>query len=342
MNRLERLQAQGIRRKRRGPKRFDYVTAKGKKLGAAEAERINKLAIPPAWTDVFIAPSPRADLQAVGRDVAGRWQYRYHPSFTDRQAMKKYRRLLKFAGALPRMRRVVDAHMRQRGLGHDRVMAGLLKILATVFVRVGSSRYAALHGSFGLATLRRKHVTVRGDTIIFDYPGKSGQHQHREMKDRRVAKLVRECLATPGHEVFKYITDDGVIVDVKRHGINAYIKSVMGADYSAKDFRTWAGTLICACALAKVGFDPDESQTARKKKVNAAIKETASHLGNTPTVCRASYVNPSVLSSFDKGEVLERFFEDVGEMHAHNKPTLAQPEKALVTMLEDTVEAAKV
>jgi DNA topoisomerase-1 len=347
MTALEKLQQTGIRRVRAG-KGFIFRTARGKPVPASELPRIRKLAIPPAWTEVHVAPSATAKLQAMGKDKAGRWQYRYHPRFRERQEQRKFQKLVDFADALPRMRRRVARDIRVQGLGRDRVMACAIRVLSTCFMRPGSDEYARRHRHYGLTTLRDRHATVKGDLVTFDYPGKSGQRQHRAIRDRSVARIVRQMKELPGKELFKFLADDGAVVDVRREHLNDYIKSVMGPDFTAKDFRTWAGTLICACALARLAEDePQVLQAAAKKKnelrkkVVEAVKETATELGNTPAVSRNSYIEPSVLSSFEKGEVLEKYFEKVEELVEHDKPALAEPEKALKELLEASVEPAR-
>jgi DNA topoisomerase-1 len=354
MTALERLRETGIRRVRAG-KGFTYRTSRDRPVAAEQLPRIRKLAIPPAWTDVFVAPSPSAKLQAIGRDGAGRWQYRYHPRFRARQDRQKFRKLIDFADALPRMRRRVAHDIRSRGLGQDKVMACAIRVLSTCFMRPGSDEYARRHRHYGLTTIRRQHVTVKGDLVTFDYPGKSGQRQHAEIRDRSVARIIRRMMELPGRELFKFLADDGAVVDVKREHLNEYIKGVMGPDFTAKDFRTWAGTLICACALARVAENDPQliadasmrrrkrvrpSKSAVRKKVVEAVKETAAELGNTPAVARNSYIEPSVLSSFEKGEVVEKYFETVEELVEHEKPTLAEPEKALKELLEGGAEPA--
>jgi DNA topoisomerase-1 len=339
MRHIERLRQEGIRRLGSPQSGFRYKHANGKPVSARERERIEALKLPPAWKDVLICPSATSKLQAMGKDSAGRWQYRYHDSFVKRREAEKYQRIVDFARALPKLRRRVAADLRQPGLGRDKVMACLLRILGTCFIRPGSQQYADENQSFGLATLRAKHVKVMGDTIIFDFPGKSGKQQHRELRDRQVAHVVRECLKLPGRDVFKFVLDDGFVVDVRRRHINEYIQEVMGARYSAKDFRTWGGTLICACALARakerVRHEAAKAgKKGAKKTMVAAVKEVAEHLGNTPAVARDSYIYPSVLAMFEQGRVVERYFESVDELVQHEKPALHCAEKALLEMLE--------
>jgi DNA topoisomerase I len=334
MTQLEELRQRGIRRLGSPKTGFRYRTAEGKSVPKREAERIAALKIPPAWTDVAINPSSRARLQAIGKDKAGRWQYRYHADFRREREQHKFERILDFAEALPDMRKTIDRDLSRRGVGCEKVMAAMLRILSTCFVRPGSAVYADENGSYGLATLRAKHVKVKGDTVLFDFPGKSGKQQHRELTDRRVARLVRHLLQLPGVEVFKYVDADGQVVDVRRRHINDYIKKVMGEHFTAKDFRTWAGTLICACALAKAGFSAEDTERLRKQKVVAAVKETAEHLGNTPAICRASYIYPSVLSQFERGRVVDRYFHTLEELVEHTKPQFHASEKALLRLLK--------
>ncbi len=304
MTRIERLQRTGIRRLGSPRRGFRYVTADGGKPSKADLERIERLVLPPAWKDVAISASPSAGLQAVGRDAAGRWQYRYSPEHERRREGRKGRRLAAFAAALPKMRAAIERDLRRSELDREKVMACILRILSTCFLRPGSRIYAAENGSYGIATLRNHHVTVSGDVIRYDFPGKSGKRQQIEFRDRRTARIIRQLKRVPGRELFKYRDPEGNVVDVKRRHINQYIKEVMGQRFTAKDFRTWAGTLLCACALARAGAEPRESRAARKKKLVAAIRNTAEILGNTPAVCRKSYISPSVLSSFERGRTI--------------------------------------
>ena len=334
----ERLESIGLRRLGSKERGFRYVRPDGRPATASDVFRIRMLKIPPAWSDVRIHPSPRASVQAMGKDKAGRWQYLYHHAREDRREREKFDRLVHFAEALPAMRRAVARDLARPGIPREKVLACILRILSTCFLRPGSQVYAEENGSYGIATLRQKHVKVRGDRVEFDFPGKWGKHQHRELKDRRVAGIVRELVKGPG-EVFKWRDEDGRWVDVRRRHINQYIKEVMGERFSAKDFRTWAGTLICACALARAGFDASESRAARKRKVVAAIRETAEHLGNTPAICRSSYVYPAVLSGFERGRVIERYFEHVEELVEHRAAGLHPSEKALLKLIESKARA---
>jgi DNA topoisomerase-1 len=272
---------------------------------ARELDRIHSLGIPPAWTDVAVARNAQSKLQAIGRDAKGRWQYRYSRLAVREREERKYEKLMAFGKAMPRLRATVEHGLRLHGLPRERVMACILHILSTSFMRSGSEIYAKENGSFGISTLLKKHVTVRGDVVRFAYRGKSGKDQERELHDRRVARVVRELMKLKGRELFQFVDDDGQVVNITRQMINDAIKESMGENFSAKDFRTWAGTMIAACALARLHGEAVPGVTDRKKLQVAAIKETAAQLGNTPAVCKSSYIWHSVLRSFQQGEVID-------------------------------------
>ena len=334
MTSLQQLQQTGIKRLGSSARGFRYKHADGKRVNAADRERIESLKIPPAWTEVAINTRAGAALQVVGKDAAGRWQYLYHENHTRRQDTKKFQRIIAFAEALPKMRTAVAAHLRQPDLGRERVMASILRILSACFIRPGSQVYASENGSYGISTLRPKHVKVKGDVVEFDFPGKSGVRQVRQIKDRQVAKVVKGLLKEPAREVFKYQNGNGEFVDVKRRHITEYIREVMGEKFSAKDFRTWAGTLVCACALARAGTEMVEKKTARKRKVVAAIKETAEALGNTPAVCRSSYICPEIINSFETGKMIDRYFNTLNELIRYRGKRLHAAEKSLLRFMK--------
>jgi len=296
------LQQTGIRRIGTPRAGFRYLKPDGRPPARADLERIRDLRIPPAWTEVRVTPLPASKLQAIGRDRAGRWQYRYHPDFARRRASAKYRRLLRFAAALPRIRAAVARDMRRRELSRERVLAAVVRLLESCQMRPGSETYARENGSFGLTTLRPRHVKVAGTLVVFDYRGKSGQRQIRELRDRRIARLVCELLRVPGRDVFKFV-EGGEVVDVRRRHVNAYIRAAAGAPFTAKDFRTWAGTLLCASALAEAA-ERGGAERRRARIAKEAMKAVAAKLGNTPAVVRASYVSPAVLEAFAKGRVI--------------------------------------
>ena len=333
MTNIERLQNIGIRRLGSPKRGFRYKPVSGK-LTKADLDRIDELKIPPAWTDVAINPAANGRVQVIGKDAAGRWQYLYHANHTRAQELRKFKRITKFAQSIPQMRKTVARHLRQSGLTRERVLAAILRILSTCYMRPGSEVYASENGSYGIATLRRKHVNVKGDLIEFDFPGKSGVRQQRQLRDRQVARVVRAGMKMPGFNVFKYQNGDGKPVVLTRRHINEYIKEVMGSSFSAKDFRTWAGTLVCACALAREADEMPEKKTARKKRIVAAIKETAEVLGNTPAVCRSSYVCPEIINSFEKGQVIDNCSSKVEDLISYRGRGLQDAEQSLLKFLK--------
>ncbi|HET6975826.1 MAG TPA: hypothetical protein VFI24_05860 [Pyrinomonadaceae bacterium] len=333
MTTIERLQNTGIRRLGNPKRGFRYKPVSGR-LTKADLDRIDALKIPPAWTDVAINPAAKGRVQVIGKDAAGRWQYLYHANHTRAQELRKFKRVTKFAQAIPQMRKAVARHLRQPGLTRERVLAAILRILSTCYMRPGSQVYASENGSYGIATLRRKHVNVKGELIEFDFPGKSGVRQQQQLRDRQVARVIRATTKMPGFNVFKYQNGDGKPVVVTRRHINEYIKEVMGSNFSAKDFRTWAGTLVCACALARESDEIPEKKTARKKRIVAAIKETAEVLGNTPAVCRSSYVCPEIINSFEKGRVIDNCSSKVEDLIAYRGRGLQQAEQSLLRFLK--------
>lgn len=334
MTTIERLSANGIRRLGSPQRGFRYQRSDRKKISRADRERIENLKIPPAWTDVYINSAAGGAVQALGKDAAGRWQYLYHDRHVRTREKQKLIRLVKFAQNLPALRKTVARHLRLPGLPRDRVMAAILRILGVSFIRPGSQVYADENGSYGIATLRPRHVKVKGDLIIFDFPGKSGVQQHREFRDRQVARIVRELLSHSSREVFAYQNGEGHLVDVKRRHINDYIREVMGGHFTAKDFRTWAGTLICACALARAAAEMDDHRRESKRKLVAAVKETAEALGNTPAVCRDSYICPLVTSGFARKKVINSHFSSVEDMVRYRGSTLHPAEKSLLKFLK--------
>ena len=338
MTGIERLQRSGIRRVGSKERGFRFV---GAPRGALE--RVRALGLPPAWKDVAIARSSQARLQAVGRDVKGRWQYRYSAQAVRERELRKYDRLVRFGQALPHLRRAIERGLALPGLPREKVMACILRILSTCFMRPGSQVYAKENGSSGIATLQNRHVSVRGDTARFDYLGKSKQRQVRELTDRRVARIVRALQALPGKDLFQFQAEDGTVVNIRRRHINLYIKEVMGGRFSAKDFRTWAGTMICASALARLHAGFIEGRTDRRRLVTVAIKETAAQLGNTPAVCKTSYIWPSVVTSFEKGAVVGSYFAKPEELVVAGGKRRTDCERALLELLRsgrDAVPAA--
>jgi len=311
-----------------------YQTAAGSKVRAADVARINALRIPPAWTEVAINPAPNGRLQAIGKDAAGRWQYLYHADHVRKQERKKFERVIHFGTSLPALRQTVSKHLRQPGLSRERVLACILKTLSMSFLRPGSEIYANEHGSYGITTLRSKHVKARGDLVILDFAGKSGVQQHHELRNPQIAKTIKELLKRPGRRVFRYESEDNGLVNVTPRHINAYIREVMGDRFSAKDFRTWAGTLICACELAHASANGNGDLPVQRR-LRSAIEATAKALGNTPAVCRSSYVCPSIIQGFEKGQVISCRLKAVDELLAFRGASLHPAEKALLRFLKN-------
>ncbi len=298
------------------------------------------LGIPPAWQDVQIARNRRAKILATGVDGAGRVQYIYNPAFRAKQEQAKFERVLRFARALPHMRRVVDRDLRRRKLDYPKVMATIISIMDQTYIRVGNDTYAKEHNSYGLTTLRSRHTTVCGNTIVFDFIGKSGKHHVKRIEDRTLARIVRQLDNLPGYEVFKYYDDNGGLKDVKSSDVNNYIKSVMGEEFSAKDFRTWAGTLIASSELAASSRDEEraESERERKKAVTVCVRKVAKKLGNTPAIARSSYIDPRIIKTFMDGDDLRKVWGTVKNMKQQKGSEYLSPdERCVLSVLETTV-----
>ncbi|MDQ2864635.1 MAG: DNA topoisomerase IB [Candidatus Eremiobacteraeota bacterium] len=286
----------GIRRVARA-RQFSYVLPSGKPLkDAAELGRIRALAVPPAYTDVWICPQPDGHLQATGRDARGRKQYRYHPRWREIRDETKYHRMLDFARALPRIRERVETDIALPGLQRDKVLAAVVLLLESTRIRIGNDEYAKENDSYGLTTLLNRHARVAGSEVRFSFKGKSGVKHAVSLRDRRLAAIVRACQDLPGQELFGYSDKEGTVRDVSSSDINDYIRRISGGDFTAKDFRTWVGTVQCALILANV--EDAETQMARKREIAEACKLVAAHLGNTPAVCRRSYIHPGILEKF--------------------------------------------
>lgn len=293
--------APGVTRKRRGDS-FVYVDAKGKVVrDKSSLARIRALAIPPAWTDVWISPKAHSHIQATGRDARGRKQYRYHADFRAHQESNKYGHLTAFGAALPKIRRTVRAHMARKGLPREKVLATIVCLLETTLIRVGNADYARANGSYGLTTLRDPHVAIAGGQLKFHFKGKSGKTWRLTVQNRRVARIVKACQDLPGQHLFQYLDGDGRSHKIESGDVNAYLRHIAGGDITAKDFRTWAGTVLAALALARM--PAPSSQAQAKRDIKAAITEVAEQLGNTIAICRKCYVHPAVLEAFSAGEL---------------------------------------
>ena len=294
-------QRPGITRRRSGSG-FTYRDPDGATIrDRATLDRIRALAIPPAWTDVWICPWPNGHLQAVGRDARGRKQYRYHARWHARRGADKFERMLAFAEVLPRIRERCDADLARPGLPREKVLAAVVRLLELTLIRVGNDEYARLNRSFGLTTLRDRHARIEGTAVRFRFRGKAGQTHEVGLRDRRLASVVRRCQDLPGQELFQYVDEDGAVRDVASDDVNAYLREVSGGDFTAKDFRTWAGTVLAYRALQ--ALQPVDDERAARRNVVEAIRRTATHLGNTPAVARGSYVHPAVLEAYLDGSL---------------------------------------
>jgi DNA topoisomerase-1 len=262
----------------------------------ATLERIRRIVIPPAWKDVWISPDPRAHLQATGRDARGRKQYRYHARWREVRDEAKYDRILDFARALPRIRRRYRRDLARPSLNRERILAAATALLDSTLIRIGNQEYARANGSFGLTTLRDRHVDVRGERLRFQFRGKSGRIHAITLADARLARVVRRLQELPGQELLRYVDEQGQLHGVDSADVNAYLREASGGDFTAKDFRTWAGTVLAAAALR--GMEAAESETARRRNVRDAVVEVAARLGNTPAVCRRCYIHPEVLNAY--------------------------------------------
>ncbi len=292
----------GIRRKRAG-KHFSYLGLDGKPIhDQKELQRIRALAIPPAWKNVWICPNPRGHIQASGRDARGRKQYRYHSEWRKIRDETKYDRLIAFGQALSCIRERVNADLSLPGLPREKVLAVVVRLLDALSIRVGNEEYARENKSFGLTTLRNRHVEISGTNIYFHFKGKRGIEHKVSIRDQRLARIIKQCQDLPGHELFQYLDEEGKRVPVDSDDVNEYLRRVTGEEFTAKDFRTWAGTVIAACALMELG--EVETQTQAKKHVSQAIEAAAKHLGNTSTICRKCYVHPEVINSYLNGKLL--------------------------------------
>jgi DNA topoisomerase-1 len=291
----------GIRRRKAGHG-FNYLDAQGKPVsGEPTLDRIRKLAIPPAWTDVWIAPTEHGHIQATGRDVKGRKQYRYHDRWRQVRDGGKYERLVAFGRALPKLRRQVDHDLARHGLPREKVLAAVIRVMEITLIRVGNEEYAKTNKSFGLTTLRNRHAHIGSTNAVFEFRGKSGKTHKTGFTDRRLARILKACQHLPGQRLFQYLDDEGRRHSVESADVNAYIRDVLGEDFSAKDFRTWAGTLAAARALA--GLPECTSEGEAKRNVNTCIKAVAGVLGNTPAVCRKAYIDPAVLEAYQAGDL---------------------------------------
>lgn len=323
----------GIQRKRAG-KHFSYIGLDGKPIhDKDELQRICSLGIPPTWTNVWICPRPNGHIQATGRDAKGRKQYRYHSRWREVRDETKYTRMIAFGESLPALRERVTHDLLLAGLPHEKVLAAVIWLLDTTAIRVGNEEYARENGSYGLTTLRNHHVNIAGSNIRFHFRGKSGKEHTVTVRNWRLANIIRRCQDLPGHELFQYIDDDGEQRTIESSDVNDYLQEVTGQNFTAKDFRTWSGTVFATDMLQELG--EFETQTEAKKNVAQAIKVAAEYLGNTPTICRKCYVHPEIINAYMGNALLSSLWEQ------HEKATkdvlhgLHPDEMAVLTFLKE-------
>src|SRR5262245_50422651 len=276
---------------------FEYLDTEGKKIRDEQRLlQIKRLAIPPAWTDVWISPSPNGHIQATGRDARGRKQYRYHDRWREVRDENKFDRLAQFAKALPNIRRRVAQDLKLPGLPRRKVLATIVRLLERTFIRIGNEEYARENKSFGLTTLKNRHVTVKGAQVRFRFRGKSGRQHDVDVADRRVARVIAKCQDLPGQDLFQYLDEDGKVQDVTSQEVNDYLRQIAGEDFTAKDFRTWGGTVLAAIALSEQ--EEFETKQQAKSNIKTAICAVAELLGNTPAICRKCYVHPVIVEAY--------------------------------------------
>jgi DNA topoisomerase I len=320
----------GITRRRAG-RGFVYHDAEGRRITDRETlERIRKIVIPPAWTDVWISPWPNGHIQATGRDARGRKQYRYHARYRARRDTQKFERLVAFARALPTIREQVDRDLARPGLPREKVLAAVVRLLELTLIRVGNDEYARLNRSFGLTTLRDHHAKIEGSSVTFRFRGKSGQQHEVGLRDRRLAAVVKHCRDLPGRELFQYVGDDGEPHDVASEHVNDYLAAI-APGVTAKDFRTWGGTVLAFRALRALGGAATDRE--KQKNVVAAIRRTAEDLGNTPTVARQAYVHPAVVDAYLDGRIRSALVEAAEDADVAPGGTDPAEERAVVALL---------
>lgn len=321
----------GIIRKRSG-KGFRYETPQRETIkDAAVLKRIRALAVPPAWTDVWICPRANGHLQATGRDARGRKEYRYHARFREVRESTKYQRMLAFADSLPTIRAKLQEDLASRSLSREKVLATVFHLLDATLIRVGSDEYARTNKSYGLTTLKNRHVEVTGSALKFNFKGKSGKVWKLNVRDRRIAKVIRDCQDLPGQELFQYVDDNGEIRDITSSDVNDYLRDITQEQVTAKDFRTWHGTVLAAMALTE--FHKFDSEAGAKRNIRDAIQKVAARLGNTPTICRRCYVHPEILNTYVDGNLLLEVKQKVEEELRDDLTTLQPEEVAVLTLL---------
>ena len=332
-------QIPGITRKRAG-KGFHYFGKSGQPIRDSKVlGRIKALAIPPAWRNVWICPNPYGHLQATGRDAKGRKQHRYHPRWREIRDATKYERLTAFVHALPRIRRKITRDLSKPELSRGKILATVVRLLEVTLIRVGNEEYARRNQSFGLTTLRDRHVKVTGSTVKFQFKGKSGVQHAVDFTDPRLAKIIKQSQEIPGYELFQYLDERGKPQSVESSDVNAYLRDITGQDFTAKDFRTWAGTVLAARALQE--FQAFVSQAQAKRNVVQAIESVAKRLGNTKAVCRKCYVHPRLLNSYMEGTLIHTLRKRVNRELSQSLHGLSAEEAAVLTLLQQQFKRSK-
>jgi DNA topoisomerase-1 len=323
----------GIRRvKRRGG--FSFIDADGKTItDKGEIARIKSLAVPPAYTDVWICPLANGHLQATGRDARGRKQYRYHKRWRAVRDENKFDRMIEFAKALPNIREALARDIALSGMPREKVLATIVSLMASTAIRIGNEEYARVNDSYGLTTLREEHVDVKGAMVRFHFRGKSGKEQQIEIRDKRIARIIKRSQDLPGQQLFEYLDDDGTQHPVRSEDVNEYLKAIGDGEFTAKDFRTWEATMMCAIELAALTAE-EQTQAERKKFVTEVITKVAAHLGNTPAVCKKSYVYPGVVDELVNNGALKLIEKAVAKASPH---ALDRHERAVVALIERIV-----
>lgn len=323
----------GIRRKRVG-RHFTYIGLDGKPIhDESTLKRIKSLAIPPAWTDVWISPLAHGHVQATGRDAKGRKQYRYHPRWREVRDETKYHRMLLFGQALPGIRARVERDLALPGLPREKVLATVVRLLEATLIRVGNEEYVRENRHYGLTTMEEQHVDVQGAKIVFHFTGKGGIHHEIDVKDRHLARIVKRLADLPGHHLFQYVDEQGASRDVRSDDVNTYLHDITGQDFTAKDFRTWAGTLLAAQALQE--FEAFDSETQARKNVVQAIERVAERLGNTPSICRRCYVHPEIIAAYMDGATIHTVRERVEQEIVQGLSELPSEEAAVMALLRE-------
>lgn len=311
------------------------TTIKDKKL----KDWFKSLVIPPAWTDVEIESKKSAKILVTGRDDKGRKQYIYNPKYREKRDQEKFDRILGFADKLEHMRRVTGQHLRKRSLSKEKVLACMVRLLEAAYFRPGSDYYSKENETYGLTTMRHKHLEIDGNELVFSYVGKSGKEQERHVIDEKLAKTVKAIDELPGYEIFKFIDENGKKHDVKSEHLNDYIREVMGEEYSAKDFRTWSGTVIAAMALNEIGAIDHNDQKTLDKNIRDAVVKVSEHLGNTPSVARSSYIDPRIIDEYTNGKTINFFQNEINRLLKKNE-NLSREELGVLCMLKEKLVAS--